>query len=163
MKVVYVETDRCIACLNCVRACVLQQAAADNGTCSNISVMVDFDKRRIVAMTCAQCEDAPCMEACPAKALHRDALTDAVVVDRTRCVGCGLCVSACPNDSLHLDQSQRTAAKCDLCGGRPKCVQVCMAQALHFGDMLEIAELRRRDRNLRIALRAVPRCPEDIQ
>ena len=111
--------------------------------------------RRIVTVTCAQCDDAPCMQACPAKALHRDALTDVVVVDRSRCVGCGLCMAACPNASLHLDQTHRTATKCDLCGGTPKCVQVCMAQALHFGDTHQIAELRRRNRDLRIALRAV--------
>lgn len=36
-----------------------------------------------------------------------------------------------------------------------------MAQALHFGDIHQIAELRRRNRALRIALGAVPRSREN--
>lgn len=155
MKVIFVEIDRCIACRNCERICTFQQSERHNGDSANIFVHVDLDSRRIYAATCLQCEEALCMKACPTGALRRDPVTRAVVVDKTACVGCGMCVVACPFGSVHLDQAARKAAKCDLCGGDPKCVQVCMAKALHFADINELAVLKQKRADRRFCIRAV--------
>ncbi len=155
MKVVYVEVDRCLACLNCVRACFFRQHENLHGAVANILVHVDLDHRRIVAATCLQCEDAPCMEACPTGALYRDPETRAVVVDKQACVGCAMCVVACPFGNVQLDAIRRVATKCDLCGGDPKCVQVCMAKALHFASVDELDRLRRQNRDRKLAVRAL--------
>ena len=96
------------------------------------------------------------MEACPVDAIKRDPETTAVVVDKEICIGCGDCVEACPFGYMHLDDYLQTATKCDLCGGNPKCVQVCMARALHFGSIDSLAELKRTQTGLRLGLRAVP-------
>jgi Fe-S-cluster-containing dehydrogenase component len=96
------------------------------------------------------------MEVCPSGALTRDTKTHAVVVDKSRCVGCGLCVTACPFGSIQVDGLHQVAFKCDLCGGSPLCVQVCMAGALHFGSLRELGRLRRRQGDRNLAIRAVP-------
>ena len=156
MKVVFVEIERCIACLSCQRVCLFRQAESHRGDAANIFVHVDIEQRRIFTATCRQCEVALCMKVCPAKALSRDPQTHAVVVDKHRCIGCGLCVAACPFGSVQLDSMQRVATKCDLCGGDPRCVQVCMAKALHFGSINELAELKRKRLDLKLSIRAIP-------
>ncbi|MEA3231661.1 MAG: 4Fe-4S dicluster domain-containing protein [Thermodesulfobacteriota bacterium] len=161
MNVVFVELDRCIACLSCERACLFLQTELKKGDSPNIFVNVDMDRRRIFAGTCLQCETALCMEVCPVSALTRDPETEAVVVDKEKCLGCGMCVTACPFGYMHLDESLRKATKCDLCGGNPKCVQMCMARALHFGSINSLAELKRKQTDLRLGLRAVPDHEDD--
>jgi len=119
-----------------------------------------MDRRRIYAGTCLQCETALCLEVCPVNAITRDPKTSAVVVDREICLGCGMCVSACPFGYMHMDDALGKATKCDLCGGTPKCVQMCMAGALHFGSINSLAEHKRKQTDLRLGLRAVP-APKD--
>jgi Fe-S-cluster-containing dehydrogenase component len=103
------------------------------------------------------------MDTCPVGAIKRDPKTAAVVVDKEMCNGCGLCVVACPFEYMHLDESLQKATKCDLCGGNPKCVQMCMAKALHFGSINALAELKRKQTDLRLGLRAVPSQEDDDQ
>ena len=155
MNIVFVEIDRCIACLSCERVCFFQQTQTCRGHAANIFVHVDMDLRRISAVTCRQCESARCMKVCPSGALSRNLQTHAVVVDKGRCIGCGLCVAACPFGSVRLDGLQRVATKCDLCGGHPRCVDVCMARALHFGSIHELKELKRQRTDSRFGIRAV--------
>lgn len=156
MNVVFVDVNRCIACLNCVRACSFQQQATNGCVDPNIFVRVDLEQRRIFTSTCLQCRSALCMKVCPARALRRDPRTGAIVVNREACIGCGMCVSTCPFGNVHLDEMLHVAAKCDLCAGHPKCVQVCMAKALHFGSVNQLAELKRMRRDLQLVIRAVP-------
>lgn len=74
---------------------------------------------------CAQCMDYPCIEACPVKALSKDPNTGAVIVDREACISCGACIRACPGKVPTLHPGDNKANICDLCGGEPKCVEVC--------------------------------------
>jgi carbon-monoxide dehydrogenase iron sulfur subunit len=156
MNVVYVELDRCIACLSCVQVCLFQQGSRNTGWSPNIFVHADMERRRIYAGTCLQCEPALCMEVCAVDAIKRDPQTGAVLVDREICVGCGMCISACPFGYMHLEEYFGKASKCDLCGGNPVCVQMCMAKALHFGSLASLAERKRNQTDLRLGLRAIP-------
>jgi len=160
MKVVYVELDRCIACRNCEQVCMFHKFEHRAGNTANIFVNVDMDRRRIVTGTCPQCEPALCMTVCPVDALKRDPQTMAVVVDTKTCVACGMCVIACPYGFVNLDDSSHRATKCDLCNGNPKCVQVCMAGALHFDDTDSIAQRKRQNPDLHLGLRAVSECED---
>ena len=155
MKIVYVELDRCIACLNCERACRFHKFEQRAGNTANIFVSVDMDQRRILAGTCLQCEKALCMAVCPVEALTRDPLTSAVVVDAQACLSCGMCIIACPYGYMNLDDSSRRATKCDLCGGDPRCVQMCMAGALHFDSIQSLVERRKENPDMHVGLRAV--------
>ena len=143
MKVIFVEPDRCLGCRNCERVCSFRDSGGFKREDTNIWVHIDLDQRSIFTMTCQQCETALCLEACPTAAIERDPETRAVVVDESACVGCRMCVHACPFGCIHFEGRRRVAAKCDLCSGKPKCVQNCMAGALHFGDINDLAALKR--------------------
>jgi len=155
MRVIYADLNRCLGCLSCQRACMFRQMEQGRGTTPNIWIYVDMERRVITAATCLQCSAAFCMRACPTGALKRDPQTHAVVVDRGVCVGCGVCIMACPFGYVHLEPAFGVAAKCDLCDGNPRCVQVCMAHALHFADLNELAELKRKRCDAGLVLRAV--------
>ena len=155
MEIVYVELDRCIACHNCERACLFHKSEQRTGSNANIFVSVDMDLRRIFAGTCLQCESALCMAVCPVHALTRDPLTEAILVDTKTCLSCGMCIAACPYGYMTQDDSSRRATKCDLCGGDPRCVQVCMADALHFGSLQSLAERRKQKPDMHVGLRAL--------
>ena len=77
-----------------------------------------------VAHLCAQCQDYPCVNACPVQALSTDQ-NGAVAVDREKCISCGSCIRACPGTVPFLHPGDNKATICDLCGGEPKCVEVC--------------------------------------
>ena len=156
MKVVFVELDRCIACLSCEHVCRFEHSRLRKGGAANIFVKVDMDRRRIYTGTCLQCKPAWCMQVCPVEALSHDPVTSAVIVDKQQCIGCGMCVVACPFGYMQLDVTMRRAAKCDLCGGNPKCVQVCMAGALHFDTIDALAARRHEPGGRRLGIRAVP-------
>lgn len=79
-----------------------------------------------VPHTCAQCRDYPCVKACGYGALKPDERTGAVLVDAEKCVSCGGCVKACPGKVMRLHPATRKAMVCDLCGGDPECVKVCV-------------------------------------
>jgi carbon-monoxide dehydrogenase iron sulfur subunit len=74
---------------------------------------------------CAQCDDYPCVKACPVEALSTDQVTTAVTVDREKCIGCGKCITACPGLVPFLHPKDNKATICDFCGGDPECVNVC--------------------------------------
>jgi Fe-S-cluster-containing hydrogenase component 2 len=81
---------------------------------------------------CKQCSKAPCVEVCPKDALVRDKATDAVIVNTDDCIGCRLCVRACPFGAMGFHKEDKLADKCDLCGGDPECVKHCFYGALEF-------------------------------
>ena len=87
-------------------------------------------------VTCQQCTEPPCMAACPKNAIHRDPVSGWVLLDDSACVGCKMCVSACPTGAMGFDAELGMAYKCDLCGGDPQCARVCQTKAIEY----ELAE-----------------------
>jgi len=79
---------------------------------------------------CIQCEDAPCEQACNVGAIY---LQDGIaIVDQDKCVGCKMCIDACPHKSLYVEDL--IARKCTLCLDAdvliPACVEACPNKAL---------------------------------
>jgi Fe-S-cluster-containing hydrogenase component 2 len=98
-----------------------------------------------VPVVCQQCEDPPCAAICPVQAIVRDPETDAVIVDGDLCVGCQMCVVACPFGAVVLDRDRRKAIKCDLCGGaEPWCVRFCEPGALAYKPPVTISLHKKR-------------------
>lgn len=97
--------------------------------------------------SCLHCEDALCVTVCPTGASYKRAEDGIVLVDESRCMGCGLCAWACPYGARELDPGVGIMKKCTLCIDRiynenlaeaervPACVSTCPAGARHFGDL----------------------------
>ncbi|MHC1711260.1 MAG: 4Fe-4S dicluster domain-containing protein [Solidesulfovibrio sp.] len=152
--------SRCIGCRTCEIACVLAHSAEDALVTGAIDH--DFNPRLRVIKTatvsapvqCRHCEDAPCANVCPTKAIVSRGNTIQVVPEA--CIGCKSCMMACPfgvmdivpqmlgnervvqsglkivdEDGGHT-KDKLVALKCDLCVHRvdgPACAGVCPTDA----------------------------------
>lgn len=140
-----IDLDRCIGCQSCVIACKSQNITTRGFFNTRIEIIetgvFPHARASFIPRLCNQCEDPPCVEACPEKATFK--LNNGIVVtDWARCTGVGACVEACPYDARFLDpESGNKADKCDFCiarlekGLEPACVDACPSQARIFGDL----------------------------
>lgn len=139
-----IDHRKCIGCHACTVACKSENEVplgvfrtwvkyTEKGTFP--------DTRRFFTVErCNHCDNAPCIEICPTKALYRrpDGIVD---FDPSRCIGCKSCMQACPYDAIYIDPFTNTAAKCNYCAHRvdqnllPACVVVCPTKAIIAGDI----------------------------
>jgi carbon-monoxide dehydrogenase iron sulfur subunit len=101
-------------------------------------------------LQCRHCDDPQCVKACVAKALYIDAGSGAVLHDDTRCIGCTMCVLACPFGAVEEQPSpdnRCAVSKCDLCmsvGGEPACAGACPTGAISFKTTGDYSKDKRR-------------------
>ena len=99
-----------------------------------------------MTVACNHCDSPVCVQVCPTEAMHKDAETGLVSVNKRRCIGCGYCHLSCPYNAPHVDRVKGHSVKCDGCvlrvanGEKPVCVEACPARALDFGGVAEMAE-----------------------
>ena len=115
-------------------------------------------------MQCMQCEKPPCVKVCPVRTTYREP-DGIVVIDYNWCIGCRMCISACPYwarrfnwgepnlprgemnpDTHYLGNRPRmkgVVEKCTFCLQRTRkerytaCVEVCPVGARKFGNILD--------------------------
>ena len=126
------DVTKCVVCRNCEYACASRQAGDFDRKNSNIRVEYYDDVKICLPMTCLQCDDAWCLEVCPAAAIQRNLTTGAVEINSERCVGCKMCNLACPFGNIHFDNAHQVSRKCELCQGEPYCVKFCISGALEY-------------------------------
>ena len=68
---------------------------------------------------------------------------NAVVMNSSKCIGCKLCMNACPLGNIGVNTEKKQMHKCDLCGGDPKCVKFCPSGALVFEDPADSQDRRK--------------------
>lgn len=115
----------CSGCRRCELACSIEHEGWMWPDASRVRVFMPYPGVEVPHL-CAQCMDYPCVKACPVAALSTDPATGAVLVDRKTCVSCGACIKACPGEVPYMHPGDGKATICDLCGGDPKCVEVCV-------------------------------------
>ena len=139
-KVLSVIPEKCTACRACELACSMKHYGEFNPTRSRIKVNIFLEEALYIPTVCTQCTDAWCAKICPTNAiqLNRDRMAYVVVDDK--CVGCKMCVLACPFGAMELFPDHGKAEKCDHClsiDGDPECVKFCVPGALVYTDLEE--------------------------
>jgi formate dehydrogenase iron-sulfur subunit len=170
-KAILVTPEVCIGCRACQVACKSWNQlpgikTKNNGTYQNppdlasaafniirySEVPSDTNPVRwlFVSRRCMHCDDAGCMKICPAPGALYRTKQGAVAFDRDKCIGCKLCVNACPFDVPRYDADGKVT-KCHLCfdrigaGLQPACVKTCPTAALRFGDRAELVDTAKKD------------------
>jgi len=99
----------------------------------------------LISIGCMHCGKAPCMQACPVKAITKR--NDGVVlVDDKKCIGCKSCLWVCPFGAPQFNPVTKLMNKCTLCYSRleknlkPACVATCHQKALRFGTTEELSK-----------------------
>ena len=138
-----IDQTKCIGCHACTTACKSENDVPLGVTrtyVKSVDVGAFPQARRAFQVTrCNQCEDAPCVAACPTAAMHirPDGIVD---FDKASCIGCKACMAACPYDAIFINPEDHCAEKCNFCAHRldvglePACVTVCPTGAIMVGD-----------------------------
>lgn len=148
-----IDLKRCIGCDTCVVGCKMENdvppgrfrlrvfdSHRDPVLEKPLGVFPNLEQHWLPSM-CQHCVAAPCVEACPTRALWQRENDGVVVLDKDRCIGCQRCGEECPYDAFSFDEDVGTADKCTMCdhrhesGGQPMCAVVCPTRAIHFGDL----------------------------
>jgi len=98
-----------------------------------------------IPLTCTQCAEAWCIDACPAGAISRNLQKNVVLIDDDKCVGCKMCIYACPFGVITYYPPANKAIKCDHCDGHPECILFCPSGALHYEQVTEPAAAKREE------------------
>ena len=138
-KMLVVDPERCTGCRLCEITCSVKHTGFSNPARARIHVIKWDNVGFYLPMSCQQCQDAPCMAVCPKEAIYRDQELDRVMVNYDLCIGCKMCVSACPFGAMGFDADRGRVFKCDLCDGDPQCVRFCDMKAV---DYVETAKLQ---------------------
>ena len=126
----YFDKEKCVGCRACEVACQVWNGAVQTVKWRNV--------------TSVSRAESPCKKACPRTAISKNADTGAVTVDRSRCVGCMLCLWACPFGAPQLGLHGRME-KCTFCEERPvgklkrACEEICPQQAIVSGRIEELS------------------------
>ena len=165
-----INLHRCIGCNTCAVACKMQNNVPDGmlwnrvltegcerfdsaeGTYPNLS-------RTYLPLACQHCENPACERVCPTGATYKDD-KGRVEIDYDKCIGCRMCMAACPYTGVrnfNWDEPKysidlktgsadapahvkHTVEKCTMCyhrivdGKNPACVDICPARARFWGD-----------------------------
>lgn len=136
----------------------------ENGDHYYESETVPQEGKYYLPVQCMQCDDPPCVKACPVNAtwMEPDGI---VVVDYDWCIGCRYCMTACPYWARHFNWSEPeipaeelnpdthylgnrprpkgVVEKCHFCvqrtreGRQPACMEACPTGARVFGNLLD--------------------------
>ena len=180
------DLSRCIGCRRCVYACVEENNQSRDPQIHWISVLrfkkgekwVDLIESEkyynpemvpeqgyfYMPVQCQQCENPPCVRACPTQATWKEP-DGIVVIDYNWCIGCRYCMAACPYGARHFNWTdpgrksgeinpqthylgnrpryKGVVEKCTFCiqrtrnGRYPACVEACPVGARKFGNLLD--------------------------
>jgi carbon-monoxide dehydrogenase iron sulfur subunit len=184
-KKITVNIERCLGCHTCELACAIAhssaalkaweaggwEATADPalaapalavaiaaaGEKPGYRIHVEHFGPKSIPLSCQHCEEAACVLACPTGAVRRLSPGKPVLLEEARCIGCSMCVQACPFGVMAMRPGGKVAFKCDLCitrlakGFQPACVSSCPTRALSLEEEERDSKQKRRAAVERIA------------
>ena len=179
-----INISKCKGYRDCVSACVKENNQGRDSQVQYIRVLEltrgnmnleqsdhYYDHEKVPAkdkyympVQCMQCDDPPCVKACPTEAtwMEPDGI---VVIDYDWCIGCRYCMTACPYWARHFNwtdpevpaeelnpkthylgnrpRPRGVVEKCHFCiqrtrkGEQPACMEACPTGARVFGNLLD--------------------------
>jgi len=179
-----INISRCKGYRDCVTGCVRENNLGRDSQVQYIRVLqmdrgdsnlensehyydpaeVPVEGKYYLPVQCMQCDDPPCVKACPVEAtwMEPDGI---VVVDYDWCIGCRYCMTACPYWARHFNwtdpeipaeemnpdthylgnrpRPRGVVEKCHFCiqrtrkGRQPACQEACPTGARIFGNLLD--------------------------
>jgi len=178
------NVSKCKGYRDCVEACIKENNQGRDSQVQYIRVLeMDkgsmnleksdhyYDPKTVPApgkfympVACMQCDNPPCVKACPVKATWKEP-DGIVVIDYDWCIGCRYCMSACPYWARHFNWTEPqippeqlnpntnylgnrprpvgVVEKCHWCtqrtrrGRQPACQEACPTGARVFGNLLD--------------------------
>lgn len=168
-----IDLERCVGCHACTIACKAEWEVPVEYGRNWVYRMGPSKIGEEMASTyypglCNHCNDPVCVPECPADteemtftdaasgktetievaATWKNPFDGTVQIDKSRCIGCGACVDACPYEARYINpdllddvSEDGKADKCTYCKPRieagfdPACVQTCITGARIFGDL----------------------------
>lgn len=156
------DLRRCDGCEKCTKACRKMHYLPEGQEWIKVYELEDATGQKyFLPRPCMQCENPPCVKVCPVGATYK--VADGVtLVDQNVCIGCRMCMAACPYEArtftwddppetpatlqgpspeFPVPQQKNTAGKCVLCvhniryGKLPACVEACSMEAVYLGDI----------------------------
>lgn len=136
----------------------------EKGNCYYLGDQVPKKDKFYFPVSCHQCDNPPCVKACPTEATwkQKDGI---VVIDYDWCIGCRYCQAACPYEARYFNfkkpktpqenintnqgylsnrfRSRGVVEKCHFCAHRtrkgkyPACLEACPTGARKFGNILD--------------------------
>lgn len=166
-KSIIVQADLCVGCMACFVACKQENLVAPDIQWAQIQRTED-EKKGIITyfrMSCMHCDEPACMPVCPMKAIYKGPKGE-VLVDQAKCIGCKMCLQACPwkvpmfnatgrtdywgdkpplvtiEKMEHQKRTPGKAERCTLCSHRdtPACVEACKLGVLKLIDLDNLSE-----------------------
>ncbi|PKN70991.1 MAG: twin-arginine translocation pathway signal protein [Deltaproteobacteria bacterium HGW-Deltaproteobacteria-12] len=142
-----IRVDQCIGCRRCEKGCVATNTVPDYGWRTKVLErevpQAIGQKREFIPVLCNQCNNPPCVRACPVKATYKDKITGIVMMDNKKCIGCKICMVACPYNARYFNEEKSAIDKCDFCFSKRlsrgeknvACSVHCPADVRVFGDL----------------------------
>lgn len=97
------DLTKCQGCSTCVVACKMANLTGPKVQWIKLFRVEQQEPPDVwwIPYHCMHCEVAPCVVVCPTGASYVND-KGVVLVDYSKCIGCGLCVNACPYDAREL-------------------------------------------------------------
>jgi len=127
---IQIDMSKCTGCRRCETACAFFHTGRTSHRLSRIKVLNIYETGIDGPLVCCQCQERYCL-GCPEKALSLGSLGQ-VISSPTLCLLCGTCEKGCPIGALEIFDG--FVYVCDLCGGKPKCVEACTEKAIFLID-----------------------------
>lgn len=139
-----VNQDRCLGYQACEIACKQEYNVEIGLRWRKVREVVinnpENNKYTFLSIACNHCEKPECLRVCPVGAYSKR--KDGIVIhDQTKCIGCKLCMMACPYHSPQFNEAKGTVEKCEMCskridaGMKPACIKACPVEALQVIDI----------------------------